>query len=158
MSGLVEDSANKYGIQLTFINFMFSERTVAFHEVVNIDDFPHSEPILAHPFHQSFEFVLAFKVFWGQHLILENNQMLPGVYLVRDGDLLDIKAQRDADSEQDAQYHFFITLIDLFVLFRVDELLVVFSYVFWRVSDQAHIVCFVSLDVLLRSSVCLSVD
>jgi hypothetical protein len=99
MSGLVKDSANKDGIQLTFINFMFSKRTVAFHEVVNIDDFPHSEPILAHPFHQRFEFVLAFKVFWGQHFILENNQMFPRVYFVRDGDLLDIKSQRDTDSE-----------------------------------------------------------
>jgi hypothetical protein len=158
MSGLVKNSANKDGIELTFIDFMFSERTVAFHEVVNIDDFPHSEPILAHPLHQRFEFVLAFEVFWGQHFILENNQMFPGVYFVRDGYLLDIKAQRDADSEQDAQDHFFVTLIYLFVLFRVDELLVVFSYVFWRVSDQTHIVRFISLDVLLRSSVRLSVD
>jgi hypothetical protein len=158
MGGLVKDSAYEDGIEFGFINFMNSERTVALHEVINIDEFPDSEPVLAEPFHEWFEFVLALKVCWGEHLSLENNQMFPGVYLVRDRDLLDIKAQGNADSEQDAENHFFVALIDFFVFFRVDELLVVFSYIFGSVSDQAHIVGFVSFYVLLSSFVGLSVN
>lgn len=50
MGRLVKHGADEDGIDFALVDFMFSEGTVALHEVVNINNFPHSESVFAQPF------------------------------------------------------------------------------------------------------------
>ncbi len=92
MTRPIEDCTFEDGVNIFFLNLVFSEWTVSPHEVINIHNFPHSKPILSQPFHQGFKFILTLQMLWCDHLVLNHNQMFPSVYFIRDWNLLDLKS------------------------------------------------------------------
>lgn len=98
MSRPIKHRPLKYRIYLLLFRLILSKHTISSHEIVNINHFPHPKSILTQPLHQGLKLVFALEMFWSHHLVLNNDQMLPGVHLVWNWDLLDLESKWSSDT------------------------------------------------------------